>query len=249
MTQREVQQLAIGFMKNNKANRDLIAEGWSFKFNNRKKAFGVCDYRHKCIEFSINYLKSSFAEIQDTILHEIAHAFAGADAKHGPRWKKWASILGAKPEACGKAEEAVKEHLENIAKYVAVCPKCLRVVTANKKIKRRKSCSTCSPRGKFDTRYEFIFRTNTAENRKTAAPRIEEPIIKIEPQETSLITYTIGKGDVIRVKGRFFVVIDITSRNPVNPVIMKATNNLNGPDYKCSMKTALTHLHSKPKVA
>ena len=42
-------------------------------------------------------------EVRDTILHEIAHALAGAKAKHGPAWKAIARRLGATLKA--RAEE------------------------------------------------------------------------------------------------------------------------------------------------
>ena len=43
--------------------------------------------------------KSGGAEIRDTVLHEIAHALVGPEARHGPEWKAIAKRLGATPRA------------------------------------------------------------------------------------------------------------------------------------------------------
>ena len=44
-------------------------------------------------------LDASEAEIRDTILHEIAHALAGPEARHGARWKAIARRIDATPRA------------------------------------------------------------------------------------------------------------------------------------------------------
>ena len=47
-------------------------------------------------------------EVRDTILHEIAHALAGAKARHGPAWKAIAKRLGATPKARAEEGEDVR---------------------------------------------------------------------------------------------------------------------------------------------
>lgn len=49
--------------------------GWSFEFDNAQKRFGCCNFNKKRITLSrILTTLNSEAEVEDTILHEIAHA-------------------------------------------------------------------------------------------------------------------------------------------------------------------------------
>jgi predicted SprT family Zn-dependent metalloprotease len=95
--------------------RDLIRHwlgegGWTFAWNNRKRTFGLCRYREKRIELSRVRMPSETREaIEQTILHEIAHALAGPEAKHGPDWKAAARRIGvinprATRQATGEAQ-------------------------------------------------------------------------------------------------------------------------------------------------
>lgn len=45
-------------------------------------------------------------EIEDTILHEIAHLIAGNSAGHGPRWRAAARRLGCSDERCYRGDLA-----------------------------------------------------------------------------------------------------------------------------------------------
>jgi predicted SprT family Zn-dependent metalloprotease len=97
---------------------------WKFVLDNSKRRVGQCRYDEREIGLSIWYLeKSSEAEIEDTILHEIAHALVGPDVEsHGHVWKAKAAELGAKPRALA-GEEAISSAKPN---YVMVCPSCGR---------------------------------------------------------------------------------------------------------------------------
>ena len=90
--------------------RDLMDRnglaGWSFGFNGAAKKLGVCRYRQKEILLSRKHAVDGMPDqVADTILHEIAHALAGADAGHGPAWKKIARQLGATPKSCAPENE------------------------------------------------------------------------------------------------------------------------------------------------
>ena len=57
---------------------------WSFGWNWRKRALGLCRYRERKIELSRWFVKANGEGIvRETILHEIAHALAGEKAGHG----------------------------------------------------------------------------------------------------------------------------------------------------------------------
>lgn len=49
-------------------------------------------------------------EIRDVILHEIAHAIAGASHGHDYTWKRIAASIGAKPERCAAPSASVGGH-------------------------------------------------------------------------------------------------------------------------------------------
>ena len=95
MTPGEIQSLASELL----ASHGLTTRGWRFKFNNRRRAFGVCSYREKVIALSLGLCQiNSDARIKATLLHEVAHALTpGAD--HGPIWKLQAMALGCDPNA------------------------------------------------------------------------------------------------------------------------------------------------------
>lgn len=74
----------------------LFGEGaWSFGFDNAKRRAGLCNYTDRRITVS-KYLAEKFDddEIHQILLHEVAHAVAGAAAGHGPRWVRVSRELG-----------------------------------------------------------------------------------------------------------------------------------------------------------
>ena len=68
---------------------------YSFRFNNRKSSFGLCDFEHKRIELSRLHTQLEPQEnVKNTLLHEIAHALAGYENGHNRVWKQIARSLG-----------------------------------------------------------------------------------------------------------------------------------------------------------
>ena len=77
---------------------------WTFRFSAARGRLGECRERQRLIRLSRRHaVNGDPREVRDTILHEIAHALAGAKARHGPAWKAIARRLGATPKA--RAEE------------------------------------------------------------------------------------------------------------------------------------------------
>ena len=73
---------------------------WTFAFLEAERRLGDCHYQERVIRVGRTHaLDAGEAEIRDTILHEIAHALAGPEAKHGPLWKATARRIGATPRA------------------------------------------------------------------------------------------------------------------------------------------------------
>lgn len=74
----------------------IFGEGsWSFGFDRAKRRAGLCNYTDRRITVSW-YLSARFEddEIHQVLLHEVAHALAGADAGHGASWRSIARELG-----------------------------------------------------------------------------------------------------------------------------------------------------------
>lgn len=93
--------------------------GWAFRFDNARTRVGVCRYEPRIIGLSRHYVRANDAdEVRDTILHEIAHALAGPDAGHGPRWKRIARALGCSTDRCTTAA------LDVDPRYSLWCDKC-----------------------------------------------------------------------------------------------------------------------------
>lgn len=84
--------------------RDLMEDydfaHWEFAFDRAKTRHGQCDEVRQRITLSRHFVQlNEEALVKETILHEIAHAIAGAAAGHGPRWKMVARNLGVRPTA------------------------------------------------------------------------------------------------------------------------------------------------------
>ena len=78
---------------------------WTFRFSAARGRLGECRERERLIRLSRRHaVNGGPREVRDTILHEIAHALAGARARHGPAWKAIAKRIGATPKA--RAEES-----------------------------------------------------------------------------------------------------------------------------------------------
>ncbi len=73
---------------------------WTFAFLEAERRLGDCHFEDRLIRIGRGHaLDAGEAEVRDTILHEIAHALAGPEARHGPAWKAAARRIGATPRA------------------------------------------------------------------------------------------------------------------------------------------------------
>ncbi|WP_432799372.1 SprT-like domain-containing protein [Poriferisphaera sp. WC338] len=132
----DARQLALELLK----AHDL--SDWSFTFNHRKRSLGLCRYREKQIELSLHYIKRNEHDaIKDTILHEIAHALAGHEAGHGPKWIKKCQEIGANPQRLDTTATMPKGN------YSATCPGCQKIHHRYRRpLKGRKYfCKPCGP--------------------------------------------------------------------------------------------------------
>lgn len=75
--------------------------GWSFDFDHATRRAGCCDYRRKRISLALQFVRQVCEEeIQDTLLHEIAHALVGIKHNHDAVWKAKAQAIGSSGERC-----------------------------------------------------------------------------------------------------------------------------------------------------
>lgn len=109
----------------NRADELLRQHGlgdWTFELSRGKHTLGHCDHEDRQIVFSEYYLHLPMEEIEDTLLHEIAHALVGPDHGHGAVWKRKCREIGAKPERL--AAPGIKTTAK--PNYVMECPNCGR---------------------------------------------------------------------------------------------------------------------------
>lgn len=98
----------------------VFGEGsWTFGFDRAKRRAGLCNYTDHRITVS-RYLAAEFDDDtnRQTLLHEIAHALAGPDAGHGPKWKVVAESLGYVGGRTFKGDPVSHE----LAPWVGSCP-------------------------------------------------------------------------------------------------------------------------------
>jgi len=78
---------------------------WKLELDYAKVRAGVCHFTEKKISFSRHFLKNSDQlDINDTILHEIAHALVGPKHGHDRVWKNMAKKIGCSAKRCHTLE-------------------------------------------------------------------------------------------------------------------------------------------------
>lgn len=147
----------MNLLKARELAESLISEHcpeYKFKWNNRKRAFGVCSYRTKTIQLSKSLtLLNDEEHIKNTILHEIAHAKTEGH-KHNRVWKSCFLSLGGSGTRCSNGE-VVK------GKYVYECPNCNKTASFFRKTTRVRACGECCNKysgGRYDDKFKMELR-------------------------------------------------------------------------------------------
>lgn len=143
-------------------------KSWRFRFDRARQRFGLCHYGNKTISLSrvLTELNDA-AQVEDTLLHEIAHALTPG-AAHGPGWREACRRLGAEPRRCFGAE--VKRP---VSSYLLACPHCQRAFPRERKTRRALACRACCRAhngGRYHARYRLVWRTLPALSRGEQAP-------------------------------------------------------------------------------
>jgi predicted SprT family Zn-dependent metalloprotease len=150
MELKQASKLAIKLMD----KHGLLGQGWYFTFDRSNQRFGSCQYLRKRITLS-KYLTelNSEQEIQNTILHEIAHALCPGQ-HHNHIWKAKAKEIGCTGDRCYSYKQVIIPEL----KYSAVCSSCNEKYSRSRMGCRLTSCSKCN--SKFDPKYILTFKLN-----------------------------------------------------------------------------------------
>ncbi len=131
----------------------LPADGlWAFSWIKTKRTMGVCDYQLRTVSASSVYVgRASVEQLEDTVLHEVAHAIAGYSAGHGLAWQAACVRIGAEPKRLFDASS-----ISPPCTWTMDCPSCdgpQRKLFAKPRSRRQESCIHCSG-GKFN--YDFL---------------------------------------------------------------------------------------------
>lgn len=157
MNLQQAEKLALDLME----THGLIDKKWFFRFNNRRRAAGVCKQGDYCIELSkhITALADEH-EVKDTILHEIAHALVGRGHGHDQVWINKAKEIGCDGLRCYDESNKPSTTLayQLVAKYKGVCPNGHESFV-NRMPTRTYSCHKCSP--KFNRDFIVVFSPNS----------------------------------------------------------------------------------------
>ena len=136
--------------------------GWTFAFDHAKTRAGQCDFGRKRITVSRHLaVRFSADEVDQVLLHEIAHALAGPRAGHGPAWRRTAAALGYSVSRLHDGPIATE-----LAPWVGTCPaghEHHRYRTPTRTL----ACARCSRR--FDSRNLITWTRRSAEDRPATA--------------------------------------------------------------------------------
>ena len=106
-TLREVEDRAQKLLERHRRVGGLDA-GWTFGFDLSPVRAGICRYARKRIELSVSYcLRATRTQIEDTLLHEIAHAIVGQGHHHDTVWQAKAREIGCSGERCHEVTHSV----------------------------------------------------------------------------------------------------------------------------------------------
>jgi SprT protein len=136
-----------------------LASSWVFAWDNAATRFGQCDHRRRRITLSKHLSAAGSAdEVEQVLLHEIAHALVGARAAHGALWLHRARSIGYVGGRTHTSEAAIDR-----AKWLGRCPLGHEVIRFRKP-QRSMSCAKCEKR--YNPDYVITWSERTISSRR-----------------------------------------------------------------------------------
>ena len=119
-------------------------EGWSFQFDDATRRAGCCNYQTQVISLAYAYARvAPDVDIDDTLLHEIAHALVGKAHGHDQIWQATAVALGCSGHRCHDIQFTPP-------RYIVTCEHGCWVTTAERR-QRGAVCRTCHGTVRYTT--------------------------------------------------------------------------------------------------
>lgn len=132
--------------------------GWSIGFEASIKdhpvAAALCSFEDNSITILEHFAENcAWERVRNTVLHEVAHAVAGFDAGHGPRWQAIALSIGCDAEAKVDVLDLGEAFiLSNYKWELAVSHPCGRVERLKLYAKRRSNMAGKHVAGRRETK-------------------------------------------------------------------------------------------------
>ena len=141
-------------------------EDWRFKFCNGKQLHGKANLTQKII--SISRIHATYEQdknaINDTILHEIAHAIDFKNrgySNHDYQWKQIARKIGCVPSSRGYGKSTIPFTKKQMSKFIGICPCCCKTYYRNRRL--HVACRDCCNKfnnGKFSSKFLLSYKKN-----------------------------------------------------------------------------------------
>lgn len=158
MQLQKAKSLALSLMKQHGLrgrDRKVVIE-WSFEFNRAKQRFGVCKSGEKVISLSAPIVKlNDDHQVEQCLLHEIAHALAGPGHGHDKVWRAIATSIGDDGKRCYDGDAVVTPK----GNYIGTCPNGHEYQRQKTPMLGKVStCGQCSRR--FNPLYKIVWKRN-----------------------------------------------------------------------------------------
>ena len=138
--------------------------GYRFEFDTAKRRFGCCSYNRRMITLSLPLCSENLdkieTRIQNTILHEIAHALCVSvygityGRGHGANWQSIAKQIGCDGKRCYDGSTVNKPK----SKYTLICDNCGSESSRHRMVYSNYACSKCCNehnRGKYTEKFKM----------------------------------------------------------------------------------------------
>jgi SprT protein len=147
-----------------KLGYDTLAAQVRVRWNSRMQSTAGLAYPAKAlIKLNPRLQAFGFAEVEQTLKHELAHLLAHHRAgrrrisPHGPEWRKACADLGINEE--NRCHTLPLPRREIVRRHLYQCPACGMAVHRVRPIRRPSACLPCCRKhnsGRYDERFRFV---------------------------------------------------------------------------------------------